>query len=225
MIQSKLRLTAMASLCAVISTACVSMPGVGVGVTGGTTGLAAEVKANPLPSSRLLLRGSYNFAEFSGDIESDGVEYDGDFTLSNFGAFADVAPFGGPFYISGGAYIGEKGADLVATPATDVNIGGMTFTPAQVGSLLGTAEFNDVAPYAGIAFDNFANSIGGWSFNARAGVMFVGSAEVNLTSADGLLSSDPVLLSELREEIESIEEDAEDYKYFPVLTIGVTRRF
>ena len=116
-------------------------------------------------------------------------------------------------------------ADLVATPANDVVIGGTTFTPAEVGSLLGTAEFNDVAPYAGIAFDSFANSIGGWSFNARAGVMFVGSADVNLTSANGLLSSDPALLTELREEIESIEEDAEDYKYFPVVTLGVTRRF
>lgn len=225
MTQSKLRFLAMSTCCAVLATGCLSMPGVGVGVTGGTTGVAAEVKANPLPTSQLLVRGSYNFAEFSGDIESDGIQYDGDFTLSNFGAFADVAPFGGPFYISGGAYVGKKEADLLATPATDVTIGGTTFTPADVGSLIGKAEFKDVAPYVGVAFDNFANSIGGWSFNARAGVMFVGSADVNLTSANGLLSSDPALLNELREEIESIEEDAKDYKYFPVLTIGIARRF
>ncbi|GLQ19642.1 hypothetical protein ACFFUB_14535 [Algimonas porphyrae] len=225
MYRTQFRLAVTASVCALLSTACVSMPGVGVGVTAGTTGVAAEVKANPLPTGRLLLRGAYNFAEFSGEIESDGIEYEGDFTLSNAGAFADFAPFGGPFYLSGGAYIGKKEADLVATPANNVVIGGTTFTPAQVGSLLGTAEFNDVAPYAGIAFDNFARSIGGWSFNARAGVMFVGSADVNLVSANGLLSSDPALLTELREEIESIEEDAEDYKYFPVVTLGITRRF
>lgn len=222
--QSKLRFIALATCCAVL-TGCLSMPGVGVGVTGGTTGIAAEVKANPLPSSRLLVRGSYNFAEFSGDFESDGIQYDGDFTLSNLGAFADLAPFGGPFYISGGAYIGKKEADLLATPASNVVIGGTTFTPADVGSLIGKAEFNDVAPYAGIAFDNFANSIGGWSFNARAGVMFVGSADVNLTSANGLLSTDPVLLDELRQEIESIEDDASDYKYYPVVTLGIARRF
>lgn len=221
----KLRFLALAMGSSLLATGCLSMPGVGVGVSGGTTGLSAEVKANPLPTSRLLLRGAYNFAEFSGDIESDGIEYDGDFTLSNVGAFADLAPFGGPFYLSGGAYIGDKSADLIATPATDVVIGGTTFTPAQVGSLIGTAEFNDVAPYVGVAFDNFANSIGGWSFNARAGVMFVGSADVNLTSANGLLSSDPVLLNELIQEIESIEQDAADYKYYPVVTIGIARRF
>lgn len=225
MTKLNLRSLALMSCCAMLGAGCVSMPGVGVGVTGGTTGVAAEIKANPLPSSRVLLRGSYNFAEFSGDIESDGIQYDGDFTLSNFGAFADLAPFGGPLYLSGGAYIGKKEADLIATPATNVTIGGTSFTPADVGSLIGTAEFNDIAPYAGIAFDNFANSIGGWSFNARAGVMFVGSAEVNLTSAGGLLSSDPTLLNELIQEIESIEEDAKDYKYFPVVTLGIARRF
>ena len=221
----KLKFLALAVGGSLLATGCLSMPGVGVGVTGGTTGVAAEVKANPLPSSMLLVRGSYNFAEFSGDIESDGIQYDGDFTLSNLGAFADFAPFGGPFYLSGGAYVGDKSADLVATPASDVVIGGTSFTPAEVGSLIGKAEFNDVAPYVGVAFDNFANSIGGWSFNARAGVMFVGSAEVDLTSANGLLSSDPALLTELREEIQSIEDDAADYKYFPVLTLGIARRF
>ncbi|GHB01202.1 hypothetical protein GCM10009069_25050 [Algimonas arctica] len=225
MTKSKLRFLALTTCCAVLGTGCLSTPGVGIGVTGGTTGVAAEVKANPLPSSRLLVRGSYNFAEFSGDVESDGIQYDGDFTLSNFGAVADVAPFGGPFYISGGAYVGKKEADLIATPASNVTIGGTSFTPADVGSLIGKAEFKDVAPYVGVAFDNFANSIGGWSLNARAGVMFVGSADVSLTSANGLLSSDPVLLNELIEEIESIEQDAEDYKYFPVVTLGITRRF
>lgn len=225
MTKFKLRFFALATCCAVLGTGCLSMPGVGVGVTGGTTGAAAEIKANPLPSSMLLLRGSYNFAEFSGDIESDGVEYGGDFTLSNLGAFADFAPLGGPFYLSGGAYFGKKEADLIATPASDVMIGGTSFTAADVGSLIGKAEFNDVAPYVGVAFDNFANSIGGWSFNARAGIMFVGSADVSLTSVNGLLSSDPALQSELLQEIDSLQEDAEDYKYFPVLTLGIARRF
>jgi hypothetical protein len=50
------------------------MPGVGVSLTGGTTGVAAEIKAKPLPTCRLLLRGSYNFAEFLGKIEGDGQE-------------------------------------------------------------------------------------------------------------------------------------------------------
>lgn len=196
---------------------------IGIGITGGTTGVSAEVKV--APSQRIMLRGGYNFAEFSGDIDSDGINYDGDFTLSNFGAFADFAPFGNSFVVSGGAYIGDKEAELTATPSTNVNIGGMSFTPAEVGSLFGTVQFKEVAPYAGIGFDSFARTSGNWSFNAHAGVMFVGSADVELTSANGLLSSDPTLLNEIREEVLAIEQDAEDYKYFPVLTVGVTRKF
>lgn len=221
----KLKFLGLAVGGSLLATGCLSMPGVGVGIAGGTTGLSAEVKANPLPTSMLLLRGSYNYAEFSGDVESDDVNYDGDFTLSNLGAFADIAPFGGPFYLSGGAYIGDKSADLLGTPTTNVEIGGTSFTPAEVGSLVGKAEFNDVAPYVGVAFDNFAYSIGGWSFNARAGVMFIGSADVSLVSANGLLSSDPALLNELNDEVEALEEEAKDYKYYPVLTLGIARRF
>ncbi len=197
---------------------------IGVGVTGGTTGISVEVKV--APAKRLMLRGSYNFAELSGEIVNDDINYDGDFTLSNFGAFADIAPFGNAFILSGGAYIGEKAADLVATPSANVSIGNQVFTPTQVGSLFGRAEFNEVAPYVGLGFDNFQTTSGPWSFNARAGVMFVGSADVvELTSADGLLSSDSMLLTELRTEIASIEEDVEDYKYFPVVTLGITRKF
>lgn len=225
MTKFKLRFLALVTCCAVLGTGCLSMPGVGVGVTGGTTGIGAEIKANPLPSSMLLVRGSYNFAEFSGDIESDDINYGGDFTLSNAGAFADFAPFGGLFYLSGGAYIGKKEADLIATPTADVTIGGTGFTAADVGSLVGKAEFNDVAPYVGVAFDNFANSIGGWSLNARAGIMFVGSPDVTLTSVNGLLSADPTFQNELLQEIDSLQQEAEDYKYFPVLTLGVARRF
>jgi len=222
---SKRPLCALAITCAVALTlpATAHAAEIGLGLTAGTTGVSAEVKV--APNNRIMLRGGYNFAEFSGDIESDGINYDGDFTLSNFGAFADLSPFGNSFVVSGGAYIGDKEADLTATPSANVNIGGMSFTPAEVGSLFGTVQFKEFAPYAGIGFDNFARTSSNWSFNARAGVMFVGSAEVDLVSANGLLSSDPTLLSELQEEVLSIEQDAEDYKYFPVLTVGVTRKF
>ncbi|MGB6231194.1 MAG: hypothetical protein WBF53_13820 [Litorimonas sp.] len=195
----------------------------GIGIAGGTTGGSIEAKVGV--NDRIMLRGGYNYIEFSGDLETNGIDYDGDFELSNAGAFVDIAPFGNAFILSGGAYIGPKEADLVATPAGNVRIGGMEFTPAEVGSLFGSVEFNDFAPYVGIGYDSFLTASGNWSFSARAGVMFTGSADVELTSANGLLSQDPVLLAEIRDEVLQIEEDAEDYKYYPVLRVGVTRRF
>jgi len=145
--------------------------------------------------------------------------------LSNFGAFADVAPFGGPFYISGGAYVGKKEADLLATPATDVTIGGTTFTPAEVGSLLGkpSSKMWRLMPALRSIILRTV-SVAGHLMPVRA-LCLLDLPTSNLTSANGLLSSDPTLLNEIREEVLAIEQDAEDYKYFPVLTVGVTRKF
>lgn len=204
---------------------CLTLPGAGVGVTGGTTGVGAEVKVNPLPTGHLLVRGGANYLEFGDDFNSDEITYDGDLELANLSAIADFSPLGGLFYVSGGAYFGKKEVELLATPTNDVFIGGNSFTPDQVGTLVGQAEYNDTAPYVGIAFDNFTKSISGWSLNARAGVMFIGSPEITLNSVDGTLSNDPLLIDQLAQEIEAISDDAEDYEYFPVVTVGLTRRF
>jgi len=195
----------------------------GVGLAVGTTGGTVEAKYTPVKN--LALRGNFNFLEFNTDQDYDGINYDGDFNLTTLGGFLDVAPFGNAFVLSGGAYFGDKTLDFNATPSSPVQIGGQTFTPEEVGTLTGDGKLNTVSPYFGLGYDSFMTSKGGWSFNARAGVMFTGSPEVNLISANGTLSQDPRLMTELRAEVQNIEDDAEDYKYYPVLTIGLTRKF
>lgn len=197
--------------------------GFGVGASVGTTGATLEAKF--APNDRIMLRGNFNYLEFNTDQDYDGIDYDGDLNLTTFGGFVDVAPFGNAFVLSGGAYFGNKTLDLLATPSSDVTIGGQVFTPEQVGTLTGEAELNSVAPYVGIGFDSFATSRSDWSFNARAGVMFTGSPDVELVSANGTLSQDPILLNELRAEVQNIEDDAENFKYYPVISLGVTRKF
>ena len=219
------RLTFTGLVSAFALTGCLTLPGLGVGVTGGTTGLGVEAKANPLPTGHVMIRGGVSYLDVGGDFDSDGVTYDGDVEVANLNAVLDFSPTGGLFYISGGAYFGDKTVDLVATPMNNVDVGGVTFTPGEVGSLVGEVEYSDVSPYLGIAFDNFTNSVAGWSFNARAGVMFVGSPDITVNSVGGTLSSDAALLNALNAEIDSLEEDAEDYEFFPVVTLGVTRRF
>ncbi len=194
---------------------------VGLGV--GTTGATVEGKF--APNDRVALRGNFNFLSFSVDEEYDDIDYEGDFDATTFGGFVDVAPFKNGFILSGGAYIGDKEVGLDATPTVNVEIGDQVFTPTEVGTLTGEAKLNSFAPYAGIGYDSFISGSKDWSFNARAGVMFTGSPDVNLVSANGTLSSNPTLRQELAAEIAAIEEDADDYKYYPVLSIGVARRF
>lgn len=193
--------------------------GLGVGTTGGT------VEGKFAPNNTVALRGNFNFLNFSVDEEFDDIDYEGDFDATTIGGFVDVAPFQNGFILSGGAFIGDKTLDLDATPATNVEIGGQVFSPTEVGTLTGQAELNSFAPYAGIGYDSFIAGSSDWSFNARAGVMFTGSPEVDLISANGTLSNNPLLRQELEAEIAAIEEEADDYKYYPVISIGVARRF
>ena len=195
--------------------------GVGLGV--GTTG--ATVEAKFAPNDTVALRGSFNYLSFSIDEEFDDIDYDGDFDATTFGGFVDVAPFKNGFVLSGGAFLGDKTLDFDATPTGSVEIGDQIFSPSEVGTLTGKAELASFAPYAGLGYDGFIAGSKDWSFNARAGVMFTGSPDVELVSANGSLSSNAILRQELDAEIEAIEDDADDYKYYPVVTIGLTRRF
>jgi len=55
--------------------------------------------------------------------------------------------------------------------------------------------------------------------------MFTGSPEVDLVSANGALSNNQVLRQEIDAEIAAIEEEADNYKYYPVISIGIARSF
>lgn len=194
--------------------------GVGAGV--GTPGISIEGKA--AVSENIVVRGSFSYLDYGLDEEIDGIEYDGDLKLSNFGGFVDFHPFANGFNVSGGAFVGDKTLDIEATPATNVDIGGQTFTPAEVGTLVGDVQVNDFAPYLGLGYDNFLTSEN-MSFNVRLGVMFTGSPEATLESAGGTLSSDPILRAEIEEEIQNLEDDADDFKLFPVVSVGFAKKF
>lgn len=228
MAQSKSRNTKILALScvALLSTACTSYAGnYGLGGTVGTTGIGVEGKM--AVSDNLALRGTLTTAPINRDATIDDVDYEADLNFTNVGGFADLYPFQNGFHISGGAYAGEKSMDLVGTPgaATTVEIGGTTYTGAQIGTLTGDVSYNDIAPFVGIGYDGFMKRSSDWSFNARAGVMFVGSPDVDLTAAGGLISASPMVQAELQNEITNLEAELDDYKYYPVVTLGITRRF
>lgn len=195
----------------------------GVGAAIGTTGATIEAKTSF--ADKFMVRGSFNYLEFNTDQDYDGIDYDADLNLTTFGGFVDFAPFGNAFVLSGGAYFGEKSLDLLANPTGPVNIGDETFSPEQVGTLVGEVKLKSVAPYLGLGYDSFLTSKSNWSFNARAGVMFTGSPEPSLTSMGGTLSDNATLQEEIRAEVDRIRDDADNYKYYPVVSIGVTRQF
>lgn len=176
-------LAAMTALACVVASPALAQtrsdPAVAVGVTAGTTGVGAEVQFALGPI--FVLRGAVDTLGYDLDESYDDVDYSGRFDFDTLGGFVDLHPFANGFFVSGGAYVGQRDIGLNATPSAPVNIGGQTFTPAQVGTLTGQIKLKDVAPFAGLGFDNTFTRSSRWGFRALAGVAWSSPVSTNRT--------------------------------------------
>ena len=223
-------LTAVAIIATATGTAA-AQDGRGFAVDGslGTTGVSAHAQLAVHP--RLALRMGYNWLEFGRDDEEiSGVSYSGDLEFAGFGGFVDLHPMRNAFTVTGGVFVGDKSAVLDAVPVEDVELGNEAFTPDQVGTITGDAEFGDTAIFAGLGYDPTLYKPGRVSIVARAGVMFAGEPEV-LLDATAVTNPDipqdvrDRLRAALAQEAEIIADDIDDYAFFPVVTLGLGYRF
>lgn len=218
----KLQFTAVAAAAALFALPA-GAQNMAVGVNLGTPGVGVQASAKV--SDLLVLRGAIDGLSVSRDEDYSDIDYDGKAKLMTGGVFADLHPGGGAFFISGGAYVGKRKINLRAQPTAPVEIGGATFTPAQVGRLDGEAELSNFQPFLGLGLDNTYVGERGWGFRALAGVAFSKRPTVNLTASGGTLSTDAAFQARLRAEEAEARDDAKDFRYFPVLQLGLTRRF
>lgn len=214
--------TALAIIC-LAPNAAMAQPVPGISASAGSDGIGADafLKFNPL----LVARGGFRYADFSISREFDGIDYDADIGFTSGVAALDVHPFANGFRLSGGLYLGGRNIDLDARPANPVEIGGQVFTPEQVGVLTGISEWNSAAPFAGVGFNNGANALKRFGFQAMLGVMYIGEPDVTLNASDGLLSDDPLFLQRLAEEEADLADDFDDIQFYPVLNLGFSVRF
>lgn len=217
----KMRFAILAVACAMASSAAAQTASFGVNIGTPGVGLQAAAKVN----DSVVLRGAVDGLSISHNETYSGIAYDGKAKLATGGAFLDLHPGGGSFFVSGGAYVGKRKINLSAKPTSNVDIGGATYTPAQVGSLTGEAKLSNLQPFAGIGFDSTFVGDRAWGFRFLAGVSFSKAPEVKLASSGGTLSNDATFQSRLRTEEADARKDAKDFKYFPVVQLGVTRRF
>lgn len=218
----KTSIAILAAACALAATSAAAQ-NMALGANLGTPGLGVQATAQL--NERVVLRGALDGMSISRNQDYSDIEYDGKAKLMTGGLFADLHPTGGAFFVSGGAYFGKREIELSAQPTANVEIGGVTYTPAQVGRIDGEAKLSKVQPFLGLGFDNTYVGERAWGFRAMAGVSFSKAPKVNLSATGGALASDPTFLAQLRLEEEQARDDAKDFKYFPVVQVGLTRRF
>lgn len=222
---SRLKILALTTVLATapLSAAFAQSSPVAAGVNLGTPGVGAELQLQL--SDRFVVRGDADWLSFNHDKAYSGVDYGGKLKSKTLGAFADWHPGGGGFLVSGGAYFGQRKMDLRAQPGGAVDIGGQSFTAAQVGRIDGRAKMSKAQPFLGLGWDNTFSGGGGWGLRGLLGVAFSRRPDVSLTSSGGALSADPAFQARLRQEEADLSDDSKGFRYYPVVQVGLTRRF
>ena len=190
------------------------------GVKAGTLGLGLEGSWRPIPWMDVRL--GWNTFEYDDRGSQAGVNYDATLSLDNFYGTANFRFPLSPMRFTAGAYSNSNELELVNDDALSLDIGGTIYPGDAVGTLTGTASFDDISPYVGIGFDFDVFDKVGMSLDL--GVLWQGEPQVDLTS-DGLLASDPLFQASLEAEREQLEAEFEDYKAWPVVSLGFNYQF
>ena len=179
-----------------------------------TTGIASDINA----------RVGLNTLNLDFDWDISDVEYDLGLDFFSFSALVDWYIFDDPFHLTGGLVSFDHELNMRGRPTSSEEIGGVVYTAAEIGTLFGSVEVDDVAPYIGIGWGNALNDGRRWGFYCDFGVAFTNSPDVDL-SANGSMASDPGFRASLAREREDIEDDLEFFKFYPVISIGLFFRF
>lgn len=190
----------------------------------GTTGFGPAVVVTA--SKHFTLHVGYTWLDYDYDFSDEDGDYKAKLKLSNLQAIANWHPFAGTFHLSAGVFMSDNKVDATALPKAGsvYEIGDATYTAAQVGTVSGTAMLHDgTAPFLGLGWSK-APGKSGFGFFFDLGVIISDSPQTKLT-ATGPISSNPTFQAELRKEEQSINDELDNFKYYPVIKMGLIYRF
>ncbi len=207
------------------------IPGVaaadGLGLTAklGTLGYGAELTGRITDNSNWRL-GANGF-NYSHTTTESNVDYDARLKLQTASLLADYHPFDGTFRVTAGVFYNKNRLDLTGKPAAGgtYEIDGVTYTAAQIGTLTGKLTFDKTAPYVGIGWGNAVARGSGWNFAMDIGAIYQGKPKFALTADSAFCNADATCRAHLANEQADAEAKLADYKWYPVISIGVSYHF
>ena len=174
--------------------------------------------------SDINVRGGINMLDIDfDDVEIEDVEFDAGIDLSSYSVLVDWYAFNSSFRFSGGIISMDHEVDLEGRPTESIEIGDVYYTPDQVGTLYGSIESDEVAPYIGIGWGNPLTSSRRWGFTCDFGVAFTDSPDVYIDAVGG---TEPAGFdAELAKFQDDIEDFFDKFKLYPVIAINFFYRF
>ena len=206
-----------------------------VGVHGSTLGLG--VNAGLDVSETFAARALISSWGLDYEEAESGNEYKGDLDLQSIGLVTDWHPFAGGFRMTGGVFLNNNEVSAVAR-GEDLDIGGNSYG-GQFDMLL---DFERLSPYFGAGWTSGPIGDPGFSFSVDAGLLFqrsprlsgsgtIGGCTFSIsTGGDATVggcstSFAAILKADLESEHADLSNDLEGFKWYPVLSIGVSYRF
>ena len=191
-----------------------------VGAKIGFLGLGVEYSY--LLNDLITIRGAIYGSTYSFDDTNSGIDYTLDLEFDSLSVGVDFHPTEGPLRLSVGALSNDNGIAAQSNPTQSFDIGGTTYSAADVGTLRAAIGFDSVAPYASIGWDWSRTKSFGVSLDL--GVISQGSPTVRL-SADGPILGDPSFASDIAAEEIELQNSLDDFDLFPFAALGFMFRF
>ncbi len=186
----------------------------------GTTGISAEAVRSFSPKFNARLGFSFfSYRINGGGGDKDDYSYDAKLGLFSISALADYFPFERGLKLTAGLVINLNKFEADMKPTRSYTVGGDLYTPDLLGTMNADISFNKIAPYIGIGFGNPTAGAKGLGFSFDIGTIYQGSPKAKL-SATGLIEP-----SASPEQQQQLEENLSWFKWYPVLSLGITYKF
>lgn len=212
---------------------------VAVGARASTLGIGLEAATGLSPKwdVRAVVNG-FNYSQNFDDDQDN--EYDAKLKLFTLGALADYHPFGGTFRLTGGALANGFKVTAKTKNAQTFDYETDDFRYQGSGTADAKFDFPSLAPYLGLGWGRPIKPEGNVWFSFDAGVMFQGSLKADLnirgsgTVTDkstgqsrptGNFEDDPTVQQDIATYENQLEDDAKEFKYWPVIGIGLGYKF
>jgi hypothetical protein len=193
-----------------------------VGMKLGGLGLGAEYTYTI--NERFAFRGTLYGSQLGFDSEESGIQYEFDMFWDSLSAGVDFHPLKSAFRLSAGLLKNDNGFDALSRPTSSVTIGDTSYTPAEVGTLVGSVGYSKgTATFLGLGWD--------WSRDKRLfgmsldlGLLDQGSPRVTLRGT-GTLLGNAAFEQDLAAEAAELTDAMDDLELAPYLNIGFLFRF
>lgn len=193
----------------------------GAALKAGTTGIGADVTVSLYDN--LNLRAGLNYLPYTHDsYENDEKEMTGKLRLQTIPLLADWHPGAGNFRVSGGLVINNNKVSVEGVPGAEIEFNDVDYI---IQSFNGDMTFNTLCPYIGIGYGNAAREGGRFSFSFDFGVFFHGTPKIRAEAVAADPARQEALDRDLEVELDDLRDDAEPFKFYPVLRFGLLYRF